>query len=346
MKKKSQDILIIALALFFSCTPATKNTESKSPATSTSFEVTGEVARLNDAINSLISPEARIEILAKGFNWSEGPVWVKDGSYLLFSDVPENTIYKWSEENGIEEYLNPSGYTSEEPGSGEGSNGLIINSENKLVLCQHGDRRVAVMAAPLSAPETNYLTIVDNFNGLKFNSPNDADFDSNNNLFFTDPPYGLKNGMDDPGKELEFQGVYRYSNSGELSLVTDKLSRPNGLGLSHDDRTLYVANSDPERSIWMAYELDEEGKMLNERVFYDVTGAEGTGLPDGLEIDKQGNIWATGPGGVWVFSPDGEVLARVITGQATSNCTFNEDESVLYMTCDDYLMRLILKPAS
>ena len=309
-----------------------------------SFKTTGSIERLTDAINELIPKEAKIEVLAEGFTWTEGPLWVADGRYLLFSDIPPNRIMKWSEKEGVSLYLTPSGYTGEIARQGEsGSNGLLLDDTGNLILCQHGDRRLAKMTTALTNPQPQFETIVDNYQGKKLNSPNDAIYDSRGNLYFTDPPYGLVGQVNDPTKELAFQGVYRYSKEGQLTLITDKLTRPNGIGLSPDEKTLYVACSDPKAATWTAFSLNEDGTVAEERLFYDATGNEEKGLPDGLKVDKKGNIWATGPGGVWVFNPEGEVLGKIKTGQATSNCAFDDKYQTLYMTCDDYLMRLKLQ---
>ncbi len=311
---------------------------------SKTFPTTGSVERLNPAIDQLISKDAKIEVLAEGFTWSEGPLWIQEGGYLLFSDIPPNRVMKWSEKEGLSLYLNPSGYTSEQARKGEvGSNALLLDPNGKLVLCQHGDRRMGRMVSGLADPKPTFETIIDTYEGKRLNSPNDAVYDSQGNLYFTDPPYGLEHQMKDPTKELDFQGVFRYGKDGTMTLVTDQLSRPNGIAFSPDESKLYVANSDPEKAIWMEYTLDENGAIAAEKLFYDATGAQGKGLPDGMKVDRQGNIWATGPGGVWLFQSDGTVLGKIKTGEATSNCAFNDDLSVLYMTCDDYLMRIQLK---
>ena len=310
----------------------------------TTYKTTGEVVRIDPAIDALIDKEAKIEVIAEGYQWTEGPLWIDEGQYLLFSEIPSNTIYKWSEEQGAELYIRPSGYTGTEERGGEpGSNGLILDGQNRLVMCQHGDRQMARMASPLDKPTSSFETIIDRWEGKRFNSPNDAIYDSKGNLYFTDPPYGLVGNVNDPTKEIDFQGVYRYSANGQLSLQVKGMTRPNGLALSPDENMLYIANSDPNQAIWNAYDVDEAGNLSGERLFYDVTGEPGKGLPDGMKIDPQGNVWATGPGGVWVFSSEGKVLGRIDSGEATSNCAFNKDYSILYMTCDDYVMRIKLK---
>lgn len=313
----------------------------------TGYQTTGEIERLDDAINNIIPPDAQLEIIAKGFDWSEGPLWVESENMLLFSDIPPNSIYKWTEAGGKSLYLKPSGYTGEEPRGGEpGSNGLLLNAEGQLVLCQHGDRRIVTMDAPLDAPAPTFKTIIDQYAGRRFNSPNDATYDSKGYLFFTDPPYGLEGNMDDPKKEIPFQGVYRLAPNGDIEVLTNTMSRPNGIALSPDERQLYVANSDPSKAIWMVFTLDENRNIIRQRLFFDATssvGEDNPGLPDGLKVDDAGNIFATGPGGVWIFSLQGKHLGTIKTGQATSNCAFNSDKSVLYITADMYLMRLRLK---
>ena len=273
-------------------------------------------------------------------------MWIESGEYLLFSDVPQNTIFKWKEGDGASAWLTPSGYTGGTPrGGGSGSNGLVLDAEGRLILCQHGDRRVARLKAPFDAPVPEFTTLADRFDGLRFSSPNDAAFDSAGNLFFTDPPYGLPQGPDDPTKEQPHNGVYRLAVDGTVTLLTTELDRPNGIALSPDEQTLYVANSDPDRAIWMAYDLGSDGKVSNGRVFFDATAmvAARPGLPDGLKVDGAGNLFATGPGGVLVFSPDGRHLGTIDTGKATANCAFDDDRTTLYMTADDTLLRVRLR---
>lgn len=301
----------------------------------------GGIERLDPALDNLIDPTAKIEILADGFNWSEGPVWVPQLNAVLFTDVPENKLYQWDETNGLKVYLDPSGYTGYAPNEkNSGGNGLILDPEGNLLIAQHGDRRIAKVMAPLDQPGA-FTTVVDRFEGKRFHSPNDLILHSNGDLYFTDPPYGLK-GDKDPLRELKKNGVYRLNKAGELSLVYDKLNRPNGLALSKDEKTLYVANSDSKRNLWMAFDL-VDGKLLNERVFFDATSINRPGLADGMKVNRKGYVFATGPGGVLVFDPEGKHLGTILTEERTANCAFNEDESVLYMTSDRYLTRIKLK---
>ena len=301
----------------------------------------GGVERLDDEINLLIGPDATIEILADGFSWSEGPVWVPQLNAVLFTDVPENKLYRWDEKNGLSIYLDPSGYTGYAPNEKKaGGNGLILDPDGNLFIAQHGDRRIAKVMAPLDKPGA-FTTVVDRFEGKRFHSPNDLILHSNGDLYFTDPPYGLK-GDKDPLRELKTNGVYRLNKEGEISLIYNQLNRPNGLAFSPDEKTLYVANSDAKRNLWLAFDL-VNGKLLNERVFFDATSIDLPGLADGMKVNKKGYVFATGPGGVLIFNPQGKHLGTILTEERTANCAFNEDESVLYMTSHRYLTRIQLK---
>ncbi len=340
-------LLILAFLPAAGCEQAAEKTEPEAATSdTTTYPIVGSVERLDPALDALVPPGAALEILADGFDWTEGPVWVPEGGYVLFSDIPPNAIFKWKEGEGAGLYLKPSGYTADAPRGGEvGSNGLLLDAEGRLVLCQHGDRRLARMDAPLEAPAPRFTTLAGAYEGKRLNSPNDAVFHSSGALYFTDPPYGLEKQVDDPAKELPFQGVYRLAPDGTVTLLTDGLSRPNGIAFSPDERTLYVANSDPERAVWMAYDVQADGSLARGRVFFDATSMvrEGKkGLPDGLKVDQAGNLFATGPGGVFVFSPEGRHLGTLNTTQATSNCAFGDDGSTLYITADRYLLRIRL----
>ena len=311
------------------------------------YPTTGSVNRLSPEIDGIIAPGVLPEILAEGFEWSEGPLWLPDQNILIFSDIPQNTIFQWSEKDGLSSYLKPSGHTGIESREGEsGSNGLLLDPKGKLVLCQHGDRRMARMNASLAEPESNFTTLADNWEDKKFNSPNDAVFSNSGELFFTDPAYGMERGFDDPNREMDFTGVFKLQPGGEVSLVTDKLSAPNGIGLSPDEKHLYVANSGRASGlIWEIFDRASDGSYNNERLFYDAgpAGDSLKGAPDGLVVRSDGIIFASGPGGVWIFKPDATHLGIVRTGQATSNCTLDAREEYLYMTADNFLMRIKLK---
>jgi gluconolactonase len=308
-------------------------------------EPLGFIEKYDDELDDVLNSEAIPIIIGEGYQWSEGPVWVDEHQFLLFSDVPANTIYRWTDSDGIQSYLEPSGYTGTSGRGGEiGSNGLIISNEGNLLLCQHGDRQIARMNADLIEPAPDYEILADHYNGMKFNSPNDLVQHSSGSIYFTDPPYGLEGYIDDPLREMDFQGVYRIDPDGEVTLLTDELSRPNGLAFSTDESLLYVANSDPQRAIWMVFDVLENGDIANGRVFMDATDLVGEepGLPDGMKVNRDGYLFATGPGGVWIMSPDNRVLGKIKTGEFISNCAFNTDESTLYMTADSYVLKIDL----
>jgi gluconolactonase len=331
----------LAAAIFTGCQhtqpqPLPANVKAHSGETFGSLEV-------NDPkFFTLVELTAPLQKLASGFDWSEGPIWFKNGGYLVFSDVPSNTVYRWKQGEGVSVFVKPSGYTGAEPRGGEpGSNGLTTDSQGRLVLCEHGDRRVGRIEK-----NGKHITLADKFNGKRFNSPNDLAYKSNGDLYFTDPPYGLVGNVNDPKKEIPFQGVYRLKPNGEVTLLTDQMSRPNGLAFSPDEKTLYVANSDPKRAVWMAFDVKPDGTLGAGRVFFDSTSMVGPakkGLPDGLKVDAAGNLFATGPGGVLVFSPDGKHLGTINTGEATANVGWGDDGSVLYITADMYLCRIKTK---
>ena len=294
--------------------------------------------------NQLIDTSAQFEVIGEGYAWSEGPVWVEEQQILLFSDLPNNVIYKWKDGEGITEYLKPAGYTGQQQRGGQkGSNGLILGRNESLIIAQHGDRRIARMDAPLTSPKPNFVTITDSFNDKKLNSPNDLVQHSNGGIYFTDPPYGIEEGNGDQSQQLAFQGVYYLAPSGKLHLVTDKLSRPNGIALSPDERTLYVSNSDRSNPVWMAFDVHTDGLTSNGRIFMDASGIEGPGVPDGMTVDLMGNIYATGPGGIWVMSSEGKVLGHIKMTKAVSNCKIGNNGKILYVTGGNRVLRIPLK---
>jgi gluconolactonase len=301
----------------------------------------GKIVYEDPALETLLPKNSKLEVLASGFDWSEGPVWVKDGGYLLFSDVPKNIVYKWDEKNGLSQFLKPSGYTglgyySDEPGS----NGLIIDDKGRLVSCEHGDRRISAM--PLNVG--GKVTLADNFQGKRFNSPNDiVQHATNKSYYFTDPPYGLNKKQDDPSREIKEFGVYRLAPNGQVTQVIKNLNRPNGLAFSPDGKTLYVAQSDPESAIWMEYPVLADGSVGEGKLLYDatkMTKAGIPGLPDGFKLDVAGNIWSSGPGGLLIISPKGKLLGRIEIPELTSNCGWGDDGTTLYLTCDSYVCRI------
>ena len=307
----------------------------------------GSIEKSDPALDNIISGDPKIEILAEGYKWSEGPVWIESEKMLLFSDVPANTIYKWTETGGAQVWLTPSGYTGEGPSASRepGSNGLTLDKEGKLILCQHGDRRVARYDGSFQDPKPSFSTVADRVEGKRFSSPNDAVVRMNGDIFFTDPPYGLPKQQDDSTKEIAFNGVYKVSAAGAVSMLVDSLTRPNGIAFTPDQKTFIVANSDPDKARWYAFDLAENDSVVNARILYDATSLTKTekGLPDGLRIDKNGNIFATGPGGIWIFSNTGKLLGKIKLPEPTANCAFADDEKTLYITSNMNLLRVRLR---
>ncbi len=302
----------------------------------------GKIERKDPALDKLIAKDAKLEKIAGGFIWTEGTAWNKEKGFLVFSDIPNNVVHKW-QDGAVSVFVKPSGYTGKKPRGGKagdepGSNGLTWDSAGRLVLCQHGDRQVA-----RREKDGTITVLAKEYKGKRFNSPNDLVFHSNGDLYFTDPPYGLEKNWDDPARELDFCGVYRLSKDGKVTLLTRKMTRPNGIALSPDEKTLYVANSDPQRAIWMAFPINEDGDLEKGKVFFDATPwakAKKPGLPDGLKVDRAGNLFATGPGGVHVFAPDGTLLGTIDTGVPTANCAFGDDGSTLYIAANHDIARI------
>lgn len=306
--------------------------------------VMGAIVKEDAALDALLDPDAKLEVLVNGLNWSEGPVWSKELGAVLFSDVPENHVLKWKEGDGMSVYLKPSGYTGILPYSREpGSNGLTFNAKGELCSCEHGDRRISVLTKG-----GGKRTLADNFEGKRFNSPNDLCFDKAGNLYFTDPPYGLPKGPGDKeNRELDWNGVYRVSPDGKVTLLTKEMTFPNGIALSPDEKTLYVAQSDGKAALWKAFPVNADGTLGASRVLADVTAMAQSGKfkggCDGMKVDQLGNIWATGPGGVHIMTPEGKLLGRIETYMPNGNCCFGDDGSTLYICADAFLCRIRTK---
>ena len=303
----------------------------------------GHVDRYDPALDAIVPSDWRIEKLAEGFQWSEGPVWIVSGSYLLFTDVPANAIHKWSEKTGAEVFLKPSGLENPDPKVTReaGINGIFPDRDGSLLAADSGSRTVV----RLDLATKKKTPLATKYQGHRFNSPNDVCRNDGGVVFFTDPPYGLEGMNASKAKEMRVNGVYRVSTTGQVEVVDDQLSYPNGIGLSPDERTLYVANSDREQPIWMAYTVDAAGKVSNRRVFADakdLVNDAAPGAPDGLTVAANGVVFATGPGGVLVMSPEGRRLGRISTGKPISNCKFGDDGQSLYLTTHDTLARIRL----
>ncbi|PRD57416.1 gluconolactonase [Sphingobacterium gobiense] len=310
------------------------------------YDTTGSIERYDAALDAVIDSSAKAEIIAEGFAWSEGPLWVESEQMLLFSDVPTNTIYKWTADKGSEVYLKPSGDTGDNPNRRKepGSNGLLLDDLGNLVLCQHGNRQVARMDTPLQQPKSNFISLADKYDNKRFNSPNDAVYNKEGDLFFTDPPYGLPTQRDDdPEKELPFNGVYKVKQNGEIILLTDQISKPNGIAFFPGGQKLLIGNSDPNAADW--YILDLTDSVVTPKLFYSSTNERDglPGLPDGLKIDSNGIVYASGPGGVWIFDSTAKVLGKIVLDEAASNVALSTDEKTLYITNTGKVLRVSLK---
>lgn len=309
------------------------------------YKKTGSIERLDPAFDLVMDITSKAEIIAEGFEWSEGPLWIKRYNMLLFSDVPTNTIYKWTAEKGKEIYLRPSGFTGISSKSKEpGSNGLLLDYRGNLVLCQHGNRQVAVMASRLDKPEAHFLKLADQYNGKRFSSPNDAVYNKQGNLFFTDPPYGLPMQNDlDPEKEIPFNGVYNRKKNGVVTLLTDSITRPNGIAFFPGEKQLIIACSDPAKPNWYIYDVFGD-ELKNGRIFHSAQMQKGIkGLPDGLKINSKGIVFATGPGGIWIFNSNAVLLGKIKLDEAASNVALSDDEKTLFITNDMQVLRISLK---
>jgi gluconolactonase len=329
---------IAALILLAGCS------DTKPPATEPSRATThpppvgsaGTVERSDPAIDALVPQNAVIEKLAGGFQFAEGPLWLP-GERLWFSDVQGNVVREWTPK-GVVEILRPGGYDGSDAPAGAfiGPNGMVAGKDGVVLLCQHGNRRIATISA-----DKKVATFLDKFEGKRFNSPNDLVYKSDGSLYFTDPPYGLTGGDQDPKKELPYNGVFRYAN-GKVQLLVKDMTRPNGIALSPDEKVMYVANSDEKRKIWMRYDVQPNGSLANGKVFADVTSDTSEGLPDGLKVDSRGNVYATGPAGIRIFSPEGKNLGMIKPTEVPANCNWGDDGRSLYMTARTGLYRIKL----
>ncbi len=328
--------------VFSSC-----NTPAESP--SAGPDSVGKVELYDPSAATFIDSNAAIEVIGHHYKWSEGPIWVPSKKMLLFSAVRENTIYRWSGVDTPVPYLTPSGYTDTAFRDGEnGSNGLTLDREGRLLLCQSGNRQVVRLDAPLDSPKPAFTILATNYQGKKFNSPNDLVVDSKDNIYFTDPIYGLPKHENDPTRELKFEGVYKIAPDGKLSLLIDSISRPNGIALSLDEKILYVGSSDDDHTHWDAFQLDNSGAIRSGGLLLDGAPLKAKAAvkqgADGFKIDRFGNLFAAGPDGVNIISPAGKLLGLIrIYNRPASNCAFNETKDVLYITASDELLRVRIK---
>lgn len=335
-------MIVVSTIFIISCNNASKTDSSENDSDDPLMEQL-KIEIYDPSALAVIDSNANFEILAKGFYWSEGPLWLEELQSLIFSDVPVNRIYQWNEKDSLSVYLEYAGHSGAvNKNSNKGSNGLILDKESNLLLCQHGDRRIARMDADLNKPRAEFTTIAGNYGDKKFNSPNDMVMDHKGNIYFTDPPYGQD---ENKTGEIGINGVYRINPDYEVTLLIDSLNRPNGIGLSLDEQTLYINHSDPDNPVLYNYEITGNGTLKNGKVLFNFKSLSKNfkGLPDGLKVHKSGNIFTTGPGGIHIISPGGKHLAVIKTGKATANCAFDTDQKYLYTTTTDLLMRIDLK---
>jgi len=320
-------------------------------------EKVGGIERLDPGLDAIVPADAAIERLGDGFKWTEGPVWIHAG-YLLFAEIPSNRIMKWSPRGGMSVFMHPSGYTGTEPFKGpeSGSNGMTLDPQGRLTVAGHARRNVYRLE---SLEKGATLTVLaEKYEGKRLSSPNDLVYKSDGSLYFTDPPYGLPTqGDNDPQKELSFNGVFRIPNAGahragappddnKLQLIIKDLTRPNGIAFSPDEKYLYIAVSDPAHKVWMRYDVQPDGSVANGRVFYDSTPNKAPGSPDGIKVDRKGNLYGSGPGGLWIFSPEGTHLGTLKLPENMANLNWGDaDAKTLYITASSSLYRVRLKIA-
>jgi gluconolactonase len=323
--------LVSFLSLLFVVSLAHLNAQTAEPTVS--------IVRLDPAFDKLVPKDAVLEKITGGYVWTEGPAWDKKHGYLLFSDIPNNAIMKWEPGKGASLFKKPSGYYGTEPFTGHepGSNGLAFDAQGRLTANQHGNRRISRLD-----PDGKETVLADHYLGKRFNSPNDLAFRSNGDIYFTDPAYGLPKQLDDPQKELPYQGVFRLSADGKLELLDKDLKAPNGIAFSPDQKVLYV--DDTIEAKWWAYDVQKDGSVTNKRLLFDGNDLkkEGPGNADGMKVDERGNIFSAGPTGILVLSPEGKLLGRFSMGVPTSNCGWGEDGSTLFITANTNVYRIKL----
>ncbi len=336
MKTATLASATLALALLSGCSKAPAPAADTAPAAPKGV---GSIVRLDPAMDTLFPKDAVIEKVGGGFGFTEGPLWRPEGQ-LWFSDVTGNLVRSITPTGEVKVLIEKAGGETNAPvGSFIGPNAMIATKDGLVLLCQHTNRRIVSLDKDLKQ-----TVLVDKFEGKKFNSPNDLVYKSDGSLYFTDPPYGLLKQDEDPAKEIKFNGVFRLKD-GKLTAIIKDLTRPNGIAFSPDEKVLYISVSDEKKKVWMRYDVKEDGTVANGAVFADVTAETEAGLPDGMKVDSLGNVYGTGPGGVWVFNPQGKHIGTIKPGETPANVAWADDLKTMYITATTGVYRVKLSVA-
>ncbi len=333
--------------------PSTNAGSSAAPANPAIPAITPTIERLDPALDQIVPAKPSLEKVATGFKWTEGPVWIPAG-YLLFAEIPSNSIRKWTPGDGVSIFMQPSGYKGSAPYGGPepGSNGMTLDSQGRLTVAGHAQRDVWRLES--LDPNAQVTVLADTYHGKRLNSPNDLVYRSDGSLYFTDPPYGLRTQKEnDPDKQLKVNGVYRVPGAldqkpgapparAQLQLLVKDLSRPNGIAFSPDEKYLYVDNSEPKK-LWMRYTVKADGSLTDGKLFFDATSDTRVGAPDGMKVDSQGNVYSAGPAGVWIFSPAGKHLGTIVMPERVGNVAWGgADHKTLYVAASSSIYRIAL----
>jgi len=323
---------LFACLIIFMCTVigACKNDSDQRTKTSLK-KISWQLQSHAPDFEKIFDEDARLEVLANGFGNADGPVWLDKKQMLLFTEVSKNQIYKWSKEGSSELYLSHTG----------GASGLAVRGDHELILCQQADQAVSVLASPLGDPKPNYIKLAETFKKLDYNSPSDLFVDSKGIIYFTDPPKS-------DNQKLSWNGVYKLYKNGLISMMTSKLSYPEGVVYLEEKNEVIVANGDLKDAKWYKIKISPEDKILSKEIFYDPVDfvTSKSGLPDGMALHKDGYIFATGPGGLWIFTVEGNLVGKIKTDEILTNCTFDKDQKYLYITSENSLLRFNLSTAS
>ena len=305
-------------------------------------EVAPTIRRLSPKLDRIVAPGAQVEVIATDIKWAEGPVWVKDGGFLLFSDPPANIIRRWSAKDGVSIFLTPSGTAGLDPKlvREAGSNGLALDHQGRLLIANSGGGSID----RIDLKTMQRTVLAHEYQGRRFSSCNDMSVSKSGAIYFTDPPYGFTQGDASPLKQAKQNGIYRFAEGQGVALVDGSITRPNGLALSPDEKRLFVSNSDEKDRKIVYYDLGSDGLPIGPaKLFLDASKMTGPGNPDGMKIAADGTMFCSSPGGMWILAPDGEKLGLIEHGAPIANCCFGEDGRTLFMTANTRVFRMPLK---